>query len=598
MILQALTRLYSRLAEDPLYEVPQPGFSLQKISFRIVIRENGELVTVEDARVPDAKGKLQSAMIAVFGETKPSGSGINPCTLWDNTMYLLGYKVPDKDPVKAEKEAERAKKAFEGSKEHHIAKEKEVADPSYSAVCRFFERWSPEMALELPNLEDISTGFGVFQILGQKKPVHEAPKVREWWVAKLDDSNTSPVLAPCLLSGEVLPVARTHPKIKSVAGAQSAGATIVSFNSAAYKSYGKEQSYNAPISENSAFQYAAALNSLLTSSQSFKHRIRIGDATTVFWTEKPTILEDCLADLFAGEGEGDTPESAQDEERLDQLQRLLSAVRGGTNYAELGDTETPFHILGLAPNVARLAVRFYHQSSMAELLDKLHDHYRCIEIIREFEQPKGKRKADSEFPPIWQFLLQTAREAKEIPPLLGGALIRSVLTGTPYPEGLFSAVMRRIQADRSINYLRSAIIKATLVRNYHQEISIMLDPTNTNPAYLLGRLFAALEKTQEDALKSVNASLRDRFYSSASATPAAVIPRILRTYQHHLAKLSPGAKINRDRLVQEILSHIKSSGFPSYLPIKDQGVFAIGYYHQRKDFFTSKKDDSSAEESE
>ena len=218
-----------------------------------------------------------------------------------------------------------------------------------------------------------------------------------------------------------------------------------------------------------------------------------------------------------------------------------------------------------------------------------------METVRQFTEPSGKRYPDPEFPAIWQILRETARVADEIPPLLAGALTRSIIEGCPYPESLFSAIIRRVHADRTINYLRAATLKAILVRNHHQSIPIMLDQANTNPAYLLGRLFSALEKTQEDALPGVNAGIRDRFYSSASTTPASVFPRLVRTYQHHLSKLPGGAKVNRERLVQEILSSIDSNGFPNHLSLKSQGIFAIGYYHQRKDFFTKKQTTNSTE---
>jgi len=212
-------------------------------------------------------------------------------------------------------------------------------------------------------------------------------------------------------------------------------------------------------------------------------------------------------------------------------------------------------------------------------------------MIREFTEVKGKRPPDPEFPAVWQVLRETARVSDEIPPLLGGALARAIVEGVEYPEALFSAVIRRIQADRSINYLRAATLKATLVRNHQLEIPTMLDPNQTEPAYRLGRLFSALEKTQEDALGGVNAGIRDRFYSAASATPASVFPRLLRTYQHHLAKLGGGLKVRREQLIQEILDPIQE--FPPQLNLKRQGLFAIGYYQQRKDFFTKKETEQS-----
>jgi len=585
MILQSLSELYSRLAEDPAYEIAPPGFSPQKISFRIVIKESNT-ADIEDARIPDAKGKPQNIVMLVPGEAKPPGAGINPCFLWDNQTYLLGRQPEDKPDGFGQKR-------FEAFRQRHLDLEDTINTPEFSRVCRFLEKWSPEKIAEHPQLDDLGTGFGVFQIQGEKKLVHESPAVRKWWIATQNAAEAGDA-AQCLLTGEVTAIARLHPKIKGVVGAQAAGASLVSFNASAYESYGKTQSYNAPVGEDSAFQYGTALNSLLTGPQSRKHRIRIGDTSTVFWTEKPSLVESCLAEYFSGGSQA--IEDVQDLTKRDQLQRLLKAVRSGAGYEELGENATAFFILGLAPNAARLSIRFFHRSTTADLLAKLHDHHCCMEMVRQFTQETGSRFPDPEFPAIWQILRETARVADEIPPLLGGALTRSIVEGTPYPEGLFAAIIRRIQADRTINYLRAATLKAVLVRNHNQSIPIMLDTETTDPAYLLGRLFAALEKTQEDALGNVNAGIRDRFYGSASATPVSVFPRLLRTYQHHLSKLEGGAKVVRDRLVQEILSSIGSTGFPNQFPLKKQGIFAIGYYHQRKDFFTKKEKETTHSE--
>jgi CRISPR-associated protein Csd1 len=580
MILQSLNELYTRLADDPSYEIAPPGFSPQKIAFCIRIRLDGSLVQIEDARKPDERGRLQNDVMLVPGDAKPPGAGINPGLLWDNQTYLLGRQPEDKPDG-------FGLKRFEAFCQRHVDLVEKINDPEFSAVCQFLKNWSPDQLSDHPILNEVGTGFGIFAIQGEKRAVHESKIVQAWWRASQTFGDDEPTVSgQCLLNGHNGTIARLHPKIKGVTGSQAAGASLVSFNTNAYESYGKTQSYNAPVGESAAFQYGTALNSLLTGPQSDKHRIRIGDTTTVFWTDKPSLVEDCLADVF-GSG-SQTAEEIQDIGKREQVKRFLEAIRSGGRYQDLGESDTPFHILGLAPNAARVSIRFYHRSTIAELLDKLHDHQRCLEIIREFAHPVGKRQADSEFPAIWQILRETARVADEIPPLLGGALARAIIEGTPYPEGLYTAIIRRIHADRTINYLRAAIIKATLIRNHQLPIPIMLDQTNTNPAYLLGRLFSALEKTQEDALGNLNAGIRDRFYSSASATPAAVFPRLLRTYQHHLSGLSGGAKVNRERLIQEILSSVDASGFPNQLSLKNQGIFAIGYYHQRKDFFTSK----------
>jgi CRISPR-associated protein Csd1 len=583
MILQTLNDLYTRLANDTEYEIAPPGFSPQKISFRVILKADGTLFNIEDGRSPNTDGKLLTTVMLVPGEAKPSGAGVNPCFLWDNQTYLLG-RQPD------EKKDGFGRERFEAFRDLHLSCEADINDKDYSAVCRFLESWEPENLQQCPLLNEVGPGFGVFQIQGAKRCVHENPAILNWWKARQEALSESEIVGQCLISGEITPIARLHPKIKGIAGAQSAGASIVSFNDTAYESFGKSQSFNSPVGEKAAFQYGTALNSLLTGPKSTKHRIRINDTTAVFWTDAPatTMVENCFAD-FMGSG-SQTIEEVQDEAQRKRLERLLTAVRQGIRFKDFDDNlDTGFYILGMAPNAARLSVRFFLHSSIGELLSRLHDHLQCFQLIREFKEAKGKRKPDPEFPALWQILRETARAADEVPPLLGGALARSILQGTPYPEALFTAIIRRIHADRNIHYLRAATIKAVLTRNHQQQIPFMLDTKNNEPAYRLGRLFSALEKTQEDALGIVNAGIRDRYYSAASATPGSVFPRLLRTYQHHLAKLPIGNKVRREQLVQEILDPVQD--FPSQLNLKKQGLFAIGYYHQRKDFFTKKETD-------
>lgn len=578
MILQALNDLYSRLSEDAAYEIAPAGFSPQKISFRIVLRNDGSVVDIQDARTPDAKGKLQNTVLLVPGDAKPPGAGINPGLLWDNQTYLLGRQPEDKP-------AGFGIKRFEALREKHLALEKVIDDESFSVVCRFLEKWNPENIATYPRLDDVGTGFGIFALQGEKKPVHESKKVLEWWRNTLEgDSGGKPEEGQCLITGDVVPIARLHPKIKGVTGSQAAGASLVSFNAIAYESYGKSQSFNAPVGEDVAFQYGTALNSLLTGPQSKKHRIRIGDTTTVFWTETATDLEDIFADVFASGSQ--VVEEVQDRTKLEQIQRLLSAIRSGVGYEEHGERKTPFYILGLAPNAARVSVRFFHRSTVSDIIAKLHAHHQCMEMVRQFPENVGKRLADPEFPAIWQMLRETARVADEIPPLLSGALTRAIVEGVPYPEGLFAAIIRRIQLDRSINYLRVATLKAVLVRNHKQTIPIMLDTENTDAPYLLGRLFASLEQAQRQAHEyKLDRTIRESFFSSASSTPAAVFPRIQKLHIHHLRKLSKGSKKFYEDLIGEILSKIgpDEAGrvtYPKTLSLQSQGTFAIGYYHQ------------------
>jgi len=582
MILQSLHRLYDRLASDPEYAVAPPGYSLQKISFAVVLHPDGRLHAIEDRHDTTGK-KAVPIQLLVPGQAKPSGSGLNPCFLWDNALYLFGYTDDDK-------KRERAPKACAAFRERHLALEDGIDDPAFSAVCGFLENWSPEKIIDHPELAELGTGFGVFQLIGETGYIHERPRIRDWWASHQRDDSAQTGL--CLVTGEQAPIANIHePKIKGVVGAQSAGGLLVSFNCDAFTSYGKNQSHNAPVSEAATFRYATALNAILSGPRSGRHRFQLGDTTVAFWTERPTVTEGWLAQMLTGD-----IEEAQDDATLRQTRVLLSALRkGGGELALLGDDPaTPINILGLAPNAGRLSVRFWHTGSLGGLFDRLKAHHDNLRLDWRWD-PFDKREPP-EFPPIWMLLRETARESKDIPPLLGGALMRATLEGGPYPDSLASAVIRRIRADRVINYLRAAILKAWLIRKPNRQggIPVSLDTERSDPAYRLGRLFAALEKTQEEAQPGINATIRERFYSAASATPSMVFPRLLRTYQHHLAKLNPGAKVNREKLVQEIVDGLDA--MPAHLNLEEQARFAIGYYHQRKALFTKSESNDDNQE--
>jgi CRISPR-associated protein Csd1 len=578
MILQSLHALYERLKDDPDYSIPQPGYSLQKITFRIVLSPNGELFDIQDARTRTEK-QLRPQQRKVLGAGKPSGSGLNPCFLWDNTVYMLGYKIDDPKP-------ERTLKAFEAFRDKHLGLESEINSSAFSTVCRFLENWCPDTSAEHDVLKEVATGFGVFQILGETAYVHEESQIREWWERNNAKDDSVPK-AQCLITGELAPIARLQGKIKGVAGGK-AEASLVSFNETAYESYGKEQGFNAPVSEQAAVGYAAALNAILDGPMSPKHRLRLGDMTVAFWTGTSSPVEDIFAQFLSEGSTSVTEDKGQDEDTRKKLEVFLTALRKGKEvFATIADNaeQTPFFILGLSPNAARLSVRFFHATTLGKLLDHIRSHYHDTGIERQFAE--GSKNPDPEFPPAWLLLRQSARDSKEIPPVLAGALLRSIISGIQYPQALYAAVIRRIRADRRINYPRACVIKGYLTRNLKKEVTMSLDKERSDPPYRLGRLFAALEKTQVDALPGINATIRDHFYGAASATPRSVFPRLLRTYQHHLSKLEGGHKVNREKLVQEIMDPIKE--FASHLNLAEQGLFAIGYYHQTKNFYTKQQ---------
>lgn len=590
MILQELCKLYDRLKDDPAYEIPRRGFSVQKISFIVVLDPDGALFDIQDARVQSGK-KMVPRELLVPGATKPPGSGLNPCILWDNAAYLLGWfepKNPESPTADEQKKALRAPKAFEKSREAHLALRDEIAAPQFQSVVRFFESWAPERIS--PELGEklrayAGTGFGVFQILGEAGFVHDVPEVsRALETASSGDAaRDEGEKKQCLVSGEFGKIAELHaPAIKGVPGAQSSGAMLVSFNWNAATSYGKERGENAPVSEDAANRYCVALNALLRSAN---NRFRLGDATVVFWTGAKTEIEGDLTTMF---GLADAaPE--QDTTQLQRVRTFLENLRDAgtprTALAESGyaadDAGTPFFMLGLSPNAARLAVRFWHAGTLGELLENLREHHRAMRIRR-----RGEKFNDPEFIPLWMILRQTARDADGIPPLLGGALLRAVVGNLPYPTSLVQLVLNRIRIESRVDYVRASVLKAFLTRNKKQQITMSLDTSNINPAYLLGRLFAALEKAQAEAVPGANAGIRERFYASASATPRAVFPIMLRTFPHWIAKLVRGREIFFSKLVQEILDGVNAqAGFPAHLNLAAQGFFAIGYYHQMQDFF-------------
>lgn len=582
--LRALDQLYDRLAGDDRYDLARPGYSAQKVSFCLVLHPDGTLAALQDER--DTTGKKPLArLLSLPGQAKPPGQGLNPCFLWDNSAYLLGYKTDDEKP-------ERTAKAFAAFRQRHldlVASEASLAaDPAFAAVCAFLRDWTPARAVEFKaQLDDFAaTGFGVFRLTGERGYVHERPAIRGYWGKNQTVADPDAPRGQCLITGECdQPLAQlVEPAIKSVAGAQTSGAKIVSFNCDSFTSYGKEQALNSPISAGAAFRHATALNALLAGPRSHFHRIQIGDATTVFWTERPTATEGFLAEFL----DGHTPESetvSQDEPLRARLRAFFEVLRegGGRSLADLGDpADTPFYVLGLSPNAARLSVRFWQAGTLAGFVEHLRAHYAALRLVRRFAE------TEPEFPPAWLLLRQTARESKDISPLLAGPFLRAMVSGAPYPPTIASAVLNRIRADHDVGYLRCSILKAFLHRNHQLDLPMSLDSDRSEPAYRLGRLFAALEKTQEDALPGLNATIRDRFYSAASAIPRAVFPRLLRTYQHHLSKAvgerGMGLKINRERLVQEICSGLAE--MPSHLGLEGQSLFALGYYHQRQAFFT------------
>ncbi|RLB30681.1 MAG: type I-C CRISPR-associated protein Cas8c/Csd1, partial [Deltaproteobacteria bacterium] len=517
MILQALHDYYHRLAEDPNVSIPPPGFAPQKISFCLVLDQKGNLLQVRDLR--EASGKPKNWVVPSLG--KKRASGIEPNFLWDKTDYVLGACSPEENEKDKEKKKKRALDCWEAFKKLHHELGNGLDDEGMAALLAFLDSWDPNKAAELEYWDEMAGTNLVFQLDGELNFLHEYSILKRVWSNYWIQSTKHQ--ARCLVTGKVASVAQLHPVIK---GIMKKEAPLVSFNLESSKSYGKEQSLNAPVTKAIAFTYTTALNHLL--ARESRQKVTIGDATTVFWTEKPSLVEDLLADLFAGKWEKEE-QNAEDPGLKADLRLFLEAIRDGKQPHGI-DPTVPFFILGLAPNASRLAVRFWHASTVGEMQERIGRHFRDLAIQRNYPD-------EPEFPGMWQLLVETAvqRKTDNINPSLAGAFMRAILTGSPYPQSLLSAVVGRTRADQTVNYFRAAMIKACLVRkfrilnHYPMEVTMSLNKESTNTAYLLGRLFAVLEKAQRDALgQTVNATIRDRYYSSASTTPAAVFPLLIR----------------------------------------------------------------------
>lgn len=562
MILQALCEYYGRKPE-----LPALGFEEKEIPFLIVVDEQGRFVQLEDNREGEGKKKMPKRFFVPQAVKRTVGIAAN--VLWDNSSYVLG--------VDAKGKPERLKEqtcAFEQA----IRNLGLMDDVGVDAVLAFLgsqeeKAKALEAAEQWPEILEKGANLA-FKLAGHAELVCQRETVRIALTRRLTEANADPTV--CLVSGEEDAPERLHPPIKGVWGGQPTGANIVSFNLDAFNSWGKSQGDNAPIGKRAAFAYTTALNHLLAKDS--KQRLQVGDASTVFWAAQANPLEDLLADLFSEPPKDDPDRNTR------AVESLFKAPKTGALALE--DDDTTFYVLGLAPNAARIAVRFWHVAMVGELAGHIKQHFRDLQIIHApHEKP---------YLSLFRLLVCTATQGKaeNIPPNLAGDFMKSILAGTPYPQTLLQAAIRRIRAERDITYPRAALVKACLNRltrystpDNPKELTVALDDTQTNIGYRLGRLFAVLEKIQEEANPGINATIRDRYYGAASSTPVTVFQTLMRLKNHHLAKLeNRGRAVNLERLIGEIVDGIDA--FPPILTLADQGRFTIGYYHQRQALFT------------
>lgn len=583
MILQALDEQYQRLLEEPDSGVAPPGYSPAKVSHAIVLDRDGNVVDVW--QLAEKQGARSIPRILMVPEQVKRTSGISANILCDNASYVLGIERSKQDEIVV------AKDKFNNFREKNLELLADSPSTEQKALRKFLETWLPEQAMShpilSPALEGIVSGSNlVFQLDGVPSFIHENTEIKNSWSNMLQE-NGNEERGQCLVTGEFEPIARVHPSIKGIVGAQTSGAAIVSYNADAFTSYGKSQSYNAPVSQKVAFAYSTALNYLIASKT---NRVRLSDTTMVFWADKKggqaeeKILAWCMDPVEPTEETGDETRRI-DPVAARQAKTVLERVRAGLPTGDPNfDPNTRCYLLGLAPNAARISVRFWQVSNFGELLRQISQHYEDMQIT-------GLEHLGGIVSP-WRALkaLAVQEDSKNIPPLLGGQFMKCILSGQMYPQTLFNLALNRCRTGGEhggVNTIRASIIKGFLKRKYRLQgqkqeeemVSVSLNEKNPNAAYQLGRLFSLLEKVQRDAMGTqINATIRDRYFGAASATPGSVFPLLMRLSRHHISKSNYGSIM--DKKIQDVVNQLDA--FPAHLNLEEQGQFILGYYHQNQ----------------
>lgn len=587
MILQSLVEYYEALEKKG--KITRPGWCKAKISFALDISETGDLLDVIPLKIEKQRGKktVMEPLQMEVPEMVTRSSGVSANFLCDNSGYFLG--IDNKGKPK------RSKECFAAAKNKHLAILEGIEGTTARAVRRFFESWNPDSAAEHAAIKEsldeiISGGNLVFCVNGDW--AQDEYEIREAWENSRGNAEWENE-GICLVTGQKTEISRIHGLIKGVPGAQSSGAALVSFNAPAFESYGKEQSYNAPVGTYAAYAYTTALNHLLADRS---HTSQIGDTTVVYWAEDG---DEKYQNIFGGAVEP----SVDNQDIIDGVFKSLEAGKpiAVDEVEESLSLEQKFYILGLAPNAARIAVRFFYQDSFGNILRHLKEHYDRMEIVRPAAD-------EMRYMGIWRMLQETVnKKSRDKKPVsnMAGSVYRAVISGGQYPASLFLGVMGRIRAEqddkdshiRKITKGRAAIIKAYLIRSGYdkkEEITVSLNEDSRNVAYTLGREFAVLEAIQEEANPGINATIKDKYFNSACATPAAIFPVLFKLKNSHIRKISNRGKVVYfEKLLGELQNRIPVTEgqmvpCPRRLSLEEQGMFILGYYHQNQKRYEKK----------
>ena len=583
MILQSLVEYYESLAERG--EISRQGWCSAKVSYCINLRKDGTVQGIIPLKQERASGKktIWVPQSMEVPEMVSRSSGIKANFLCDNSKFLLGI---DKDGAGG-----RVEKCFAAAKQLHLELLETASGEMAEAVKSFFRTWSPEQAKNCEEIvqqwDDITSGTNLIFGMGIFY-AHDDTEIREAWDKRnlekeengTEDDEREGI---CLATGMRTEIARIHPVIKGIPGAQSSGAPLVSFNESAFESYGKKQSYNAPVGKYAVFAYTTALNYLLAQRDYVFH---FGDTTVVFWSESG---EEEYQDVFRM-----ISEPTVDNQEI--LRSIFAALSKGEPFEidkiEL-DWTKKFCILGLAPNAARLSVQFFYEKSFGNILNNYKLHYERMEIVRPTWE-------DTEYLGVERMLQETVNQkskGKKPRTNMTAGVLRAILSDGRYPESLYSNVLIRIRAEQGnekVTMGRAAIIKAYLLKKQvltEEELFVGLNEESQDVAYNLGRIFAVLETVQEEASQGINTTIRDKYFNSACATPAVVFPVLFKLKNSHIRKFDKqkeGKKIYYENLLTELQGKLDS--YPRRLNLEEEGKFILGYYHQMQKRYEKKEE--------
>lgn len=579
MILQALVSYYEDLLRQG--KVSLPGWGKSKISFGLNIDGSGKVIGLLTLKVMSENGKKKEEVPRLMEVPQPvkRASGVKANFLCDNASYLMGRDEKGKP--------ERSLQCFEACGELHHKILDSVGTPVAQAILHYFDSWQPEdfekYSFLMEYQKDIMAGANLLiYVNGESAMKNE--EIRQAWQEYYDQSGNE-LKGICSVTGKEAALANLHPTIKGVVGGQAMGTSLVSFNAPAFCSYEKEQGANAAIGEYAAFAYGAALNELLRDRE---HKRSIGDTTVVYWVQggEKVYQKVTNAALFGMEDEGITNQD------LSAIFEKLSKGEMIQVDGQMLQMDRHFYILGLAPNAARLAVRFFLVDSFGNMLRNVADHYKRLKIVKpEYDE--------FDYIPIWKLMSETVNKKakdKSPTPQMAADTLRAVLSGGNYPISLLNHTMLRIRSEREVTRGRAAIIKAYYLKNKTKDcgkedgvLEEQLNENCTNVPYVLGRMFAVLEHLQQTANPGINATIKDKYFNAAASTPAQIFPVLLNLAQKHLRKLNEGQKIYFDKQIGE-LAVVVGEEYPMRLNLAKQGAFQLGYYCQTQKRYEKKEE--------